>query len=102
MEEEKQEKCVCNNYCPVCPKKTVARWEKRMMAVEENLRILMSRSFQTNMMMKRNHEKIMQGFHAIERAFKLNCNKQIEMTETLQDFSSDMGGGMACAQIFEV
>ena len=36
MEEEKQEKCVCNNYCPVCPKKTVARWEKRMMAVGES------------------------------------------------------------------
>ena len=54
------------------------------------------------MMMKRNQEKLMEGFHAIERAFKLNCNKQIEMTETLQDFSSDMGGGMACAQIFEV
>ena len=101
MEEEKEEKCVCKN-CPVCPGKTVARWEKRMMAVEENLRILMNRSFQTNMNMKRNFTKLMAGFRAIERAFKINCNKQIEMNETLQDFSSDMGGGLPCGQILHV
>ena len=96
MEDEKEEKC------KRCPDKTIKSWEARMHAVEENIRIMMSRQFQTNMNMKRNQEKLMEGFHAIERAFKLNCNKQIEMTETLQDFSSDMGGGLACAQVFEV
>ena len=96
MEEEKE--CICKR----CPDKTIKSWEARMHAVEENIRIMMSRQFQTNMNMKRNQEKLMEGFHAIERAFKLNCNKQIEMTETLQDFSSDMGGGLACEQVYEV
>ena len=98
MEEEK---CICKR-CPVCPEKTVKRWEERMLQVEENVRIMMSRQFQTNANMKRNFEKIMDGFRAIERAFKMNCNKQIEMTETLQDFSSDMGGGLPCGAIFHV
>ena len=94
MEEEK---CICKSA-----QSALKRWEERMLQVEENVRIMMSRQFQTNANMKRNFEKIMTGFRAIERAFKLNCNKQIEMTETLQDFSSDMGGGLPCEQIFHV
>ena len=86
MEEEKQN----------------VRISARLHALEENVRILMSRQFQTNMMMKRNQAKIMEGFRCIERAFKLNCNKQIEMNETLADFSSDMGAGLPGEAIFQV
>ena len=76
--------------------------EARLHALEENVRLMMSRQFQCNAMMKRNQAKIMEGFQCIERAFKLNCNKQIEMNETLQDFSSDMGAGLPNEAIFQV
>ena len=76
--------------------------EARLHALEENVRIMMSRQFQCNMMMKRNQAKLMEGFRCIERAFKLNCNKQIEMNETLADFSSDMGAGLPGEAIFQV
>jgi len=92
MEEEKK--------CQKCPRRRV---EARLHALEENVRLMMSRQFQCNAMMKRNQAKIMEGFRCIEQAFKLNCNKQIEMNEQLADFSSDMGGtGFPGDAIFKV
>ena len=52
--------------------------EKRIAALEESMRLVLSAQFQIRKNQERNFKKIMEGFKAIERAFKLNCNKQIE------------------------
>ena len=64
--------------------------EKRIYALEENVRLVLSSQFQIRKNQERYFNKMMQGFKAIERAFKLNCNKQIEMNELIEDFSETM------------
>ena len=66
--------------------------EKRIAALEESMRLLLSSQFQIRKNLERHFKKMMEGFCAIERAFKLNCNKQIEMNEILDDYSSTMPG----------
>ena len=66
--------------------------EKRIAKLEEDMRLVLSSQFQIRKNQERNFKKIMEGFKAIERAFKLNCNKQIEMNEMLDDYSSNLSG----------
>ena len=66
--------------------------EKRIHELEESLRLLLSSQFQIRKNQERNFKKMMEGFAAIERAFKLNCNKQLEMNEILEDYSSTIQG----------
>ena len=66
--------------------------EKRIAALEESMRLVLSAQFQIRKNQERNFKKIMEGFKAIERAFKLNCNKQIEMNEMLDDYSANLAG----------
>ena len=66
--------------------------EKRIAALEESMRLVLSSQFQIRKNLERHFKKMMEGFRAIERAFKLNCNKQIEMNEILDDYSSTMPG----------
>lgn len=66
--------------------------EKRIHELEESLRLVLSSQFQIRKNQERYFEKMMQGFAAIERAFKLNCNKQLEMNEILEDYSSTIQG----------
>ena len=66
--------------------------EKRIAALEESMRLVLSAQFQIRKNQERNFKKIMEGFKAIERAFKLNCNKQIEMNEMLDDYSANLPG----------
>ena len=41
-------------------------------------------------MLVRYYEKMMQGFRAIERSFKMNCNAQIAMSEQIEDFTGEL------------
>ena len=66
--------------------------EKRIAKLEESMRLVLSAQFQIRKNQERNFKKIMEGFKAIERAFKLNCNKQIEMNEMLDDYSANLPG----------
>ena len=64
----------------------------RISKLEEKIRIILSNQFQIRKSHERRFEKIMEGFRAIERAFKMNCSKQIEMNEILDDYSSVVPG----------
>ena len=66
--------------------------EKRIALLEESMRLVLSNQFQIRQMQDRYYKKMMEGFKAIERAFKANCNKQIEMNEILEDYSSTISG----------
>jgi len=58
---------------------------KRVAEIEDKLRILTHKVTEIRTMQKRNHEKIMEGFRCIERAFKLNCSAQMTMSEALDE-----------------
>lgn len=66
--------------------------EKRIAELEESMRLVLSGMFQIRKTQERQFHKLMEGFKAIERAFKLNCNKQLEFNEMLEDFSSILPG----------
>jgi len=70
----------------------MVKMEKRIAALEESMRVVLSNQFQILKMQTRYYKKMMEGFKAIERAFKTNCNKQIEMNELLEDYSSTISG----------
>ena len=58
---------------------------KRVAEIEDKLRILTHKVTEIRTMQKRNHEKIMEGFRCIERAFKINCSAQMTMSEALDE-----------------
>ena len=64
----------------------------RIGKLEEKMRIILSNQFQMRKSQERRFQKIMDGFRAIERAFLMNCSKQIEMNEILDDYSSVVPG----------
>ena len=66
--------------------------EKRIAELEESMRLVLSGQFQIRKTQERQFRKLMEGFKAIERAFKINCNKQLEFNEMLEDFSSILPG----------
>ena len=66
--------------------------EQRIAKLEESMRLVLSGLFQIRKTQQRQFTKLMEGFKAIERAFKLNCNKQLEFNEMLEDFSSVIPG----------
>ena len=66
--------------------------EQRIAKLEESMRLVLSGQFQIRKTQQRQFQKLMEGFKAIERAFKLNCNKQLEFNEMLEDFSSVLPG----------
>ena len=63
--------------------------EKRIHELEESLRLLLSSQFQIRKNQERYFKKMMEGFAAIEHAFKLNCNKQLEMNGSRENLSSN-------------
>ena len=58
---------------------------KRVAEIEDKLRILTHKVIEIRTMQKRNHEKIMEGFRCIEKAFKINCSAQMTMSEQLDE-----------------
>ena len=62
-----------------------ARAFQRVADIEEKLRLMQHKLNEVRTMQKRNHEKIMEGFRCIERAFKLNCSAQMTMSEALDE-----------------
>ena len=58
---------------------------KRVAEIEDKLRILTHKVIEIRTMQKRNHEKIMEGFRCIEKAFKINCSAQMTMSESLDE-----------------
>ena len=51
---------------------------KRVADFEDKLRII-------HRTLKRNNEKMMEGFRCIEKAFKINCSAQMTMSEALDE-----------------
>ena len=62
-----------------------ARILKRITSFEDTLRILEHKVTEIRTLQKRNHEKVMEGFRCIEKAFKLNCSAQMTMSEQLDE-----------------
>ena len=58
---------------------------KRVAQFEDKLRIIHSKLDELARTQKRNHEKIMEGFRCIEKAFKINCSAQMTMSEALDE-----------------
>ena len=58
---------------------------KRVAQFEDKLRIIHSKLDELARTHKRNHEKIMEGFRCIEKAFKINCSAQMTMSEALDE-----------------
>ena len=63
----------------------LARAIKRVAEIEDKIRILTHTVREIRTMQKRNHDKIMDGFRCIEKAFKINCKAQMTMSEQLDE-----------------
>ncbi len=63
----------------------------KLVSMEETLRILRVEQHDIRRHMKRNYEKMMDGFKCIEKSFKLNCSKQIEFNELMEDMTELTG-----------
>ena len=57
----------------------------RVAQFEDKLRIIHSKLDELARMLKRNNEKMMEGFRCIEKAFKINCSAQMTMSEALDE-----------------
>jgi len=62
-----------------------ARIVQRIAGFEDTLRLLDHKITEIRTLQKRNHEKVMEGFRCIEKAFKLNCRAQMTMSEQLDE-----------------
>ena len=62
-----------------------ARIVKRIADFEDTLRLLDHKVTEIRTLQKRNHEKVMEGFRCIEKAFQLNCKAQMTMSEQLDE-----------------
>ena len=66
--------------------------EERLIKIEESVRLLVNGQFQLRKNYERYFKKMMEGFRAIERAFRMNCVAQIDMSEILDDYCSTVPG----------
>ena len=58
---------------------------KQITKFEDKLRVLTHKVTEIRTMQKRYHEKMMEGFKCIEKAFKINCSAQMTMSEQLDE-----------------
>ena len=62
-----------------------SRMEERMVQVEHFERVAMTRMNEVRVMQKRNFEKMMDGFKAIQKAFHMMANAVVDINEDLSE-----------------
>ena len=62
----------------------------RVAQFEDKLRIIHSKLDELARTLKRNNEKMMEGFRCIEKAFKINCGAQMAMSEQIDEMTGSM------------
>ena len=62
-----------------------SRMEERMVQVEHFERVAMTRMNEVRVMQKRNFEKMMDGFKAIQKAFHMMPNAVVDINEDLSE-----------------
>ena len=61
-----------------------------IVALEHKLHIMHANVCDLKTMVRRYHNKMMEGFKAIEKSFKLNCKAQMQMSEQIEDFTGEL------------
>ena len=78
MDEEKQEK--------------ISDLQSQLNRIEKSLKHLHSKVYEDLKQQNERYEKMMDGFRRIRDAFMMNCEKQQELFESIDDFKSyDLG-----------
>ena len=78
MDEEKQEK--------------ISDLQSQLNRIEKSLKHLHSKVYEDLKQQNERYEKMMDGFRRIRDAFMMNCKKQQELFESIDDFKSyDLG-----------
>ena len=62
-----------------------SRMEERMVQVEHFERVAMTRMNDVRIMQKRNFDKMMDGFKAIQKAFHMMANAVVDINEDLSE-----------------
>ena len=60
---------------------------KKINQMENHITMLAQRVEEIQIIQKRQHHKMMDGFHCIEKSFKLNCGAQITMSEQIDEMA---------------
>ena len=63
---------------------SIQRILEKLENIEHQIRCAREQQTKLTHQVIRNYEKMMDGFVAIERAFKMNCWKQVEMNEIVE------------------
>ena len=63
---------------------------KKINFVEQQFTHLSRKVDEIQIMARRNQAKVMEGFHCIERAFKINCGAQMSMSEQIDEMTGSM------------
>ena len=59
------------------------RINKRLMAIEEYERVAMRRMQEVRIMQRRNFDKMMDGFEAIQKAFHMACGAVVDLDDEM-------------------
>jgi len=59
------------------------RINKRLMAIEEYERVAMRRMDEVRIMQRRNFDKMMDGFEAIQKAFHMACGAVVDLDDEM-------------------
>ena len=62
-----------------------SRMEERLVQVEHFARVAMTRMNEVRIMQKRNFDKMMDGFKAIQKAFHMMANAVVDINEDLSE-----------------
>ena len=60
---------------------------KKINQMENHITMLAQRVEEIQIIQKRQHHKMMDGFHCIEKSFKLNCGAQMTMSEQIDEMN---------------
>ena len=60
---------------------------KKSNQMENHITMLAQRVEEIQIIQKRYHSKMMEGFHCIEKCFKLNCGAQMTMSEQIDEMT---------------
>ena len=60
---------------------------KKINQMENHITVLARKIEDIQIIQKRQHEKMMEGFRCIEKSFKLNCGAQMTMSEQIDEMN---------------
>ena len=60
---------------------------KKINQMENHITMLARKVEEIQIIQKRQHNKMMEGFHCIEKSFKLNCGAQMTMSEQIDEMN---------------